>query len=48
MVNLQSTALLFLLVLTSIDCYQADPLTSYLTDDSGRFVIFHGVNVVYK
>ena len=27
---------------------QADPLTSYLTDKNGRFIFYHGVNVVYK
>jgi endoglycosylceramidase len=25
-----------------------DPVTSYLVDETGRFVFYHGVNAVYK
>jgi len=47
MVNLQTAAVL-LLIVTAVKGLQADPITTYLTDDSGRYVFFHGVNVVYK
>lgn len=39
---------LALLCLTSLCNLSVDPLTSYLTDDNGRFMFFHGVNAVYK
>lgn len=54
MVNLHGLLSLSLIIaavgLVQVQCsdLQADPITSYLTDKSGRFIFYHGVNVVYK
>lgn len=45
--NLHKITIILLIGLAACELH-ADPITSYLTDESGRFMFYHGVNVVYK
>lgn len=47
MKNLSIIALFSLILIAACELH-ADPITTYLTDEKGRFIFYHGLNVVYK
>jgi endoglycosylceramidase len=48
--NILFALLLFFLFFSSSlnKSISVDPLTTYLTDESGRFLFYHGINAIYK
>lgn len=46
--NLQTLLLIIALALTVSCQLHVDPITTHLTDASGRFRFYHGVNTIFK